>query len=173
MKDELARLNQSLTSLFTNIAFKPDEPQTFDLREVVHDLDFLIRPQARRQTTKLDLVIGDRPVLVTGHRDAFKQAVLNVAMNALEAMKDGGTLQITLANDGSAATLSVRDGGSGIAAAVLPRIYDRGFSVKPNGFGMGLYVTRSIVAQHGGTMHVESTPAGTRVDIRVPTGGVA
>ncbi len=168
MKDELARLNTSLTSLFTNTAFKPDTLETFDLRDVLRDLEFWVRPQARRQTVTLDLTIGERPVLVTGYREALKHAVLNVAVNALEAMNDGGTLEITLANDDTGATISLRDTGAGIPAAALPAVYEPRVTTKPNARGMGLYVARSVLAEHGGSLRAESTSHGTRCDIRVP-----
>ena len=168
MKDELARLNRQLTSLFTHTAVLKEEPETFDLRDVVQELEFLVRPQAQRQTVALEITTGELPASVRGQRNALRQAVLNVAVNGLEAMPDGGKLQITLEKTDARATIAVRDTGSGIAPADLANVCEARYTTKPHGYGMGLYVTQSVLTDHGGRVRLESAEPGTRVLLDVP-----
>jgi signal transduction histidine kinase len=168
MKDELGRLNRALTSLFTQTALRSEAWETFDLRDLVHELEFLIRPQAQRQGIALELSPGDGVATMRGHRDAIKHAMLNVAVNALEAMPDGGRLQITLEPKDDALALSMRDTGSGIPDDVLPRIFDLRFTTKPAGCGMGLYVTRSVLELHGGAIRTEPATEGACFRLDLP-----
>ena len=172
MKDELGRLNRALTSLFTHTVLRPEACETFDLRELLHEIEFVIRPQAQRQGVTLELSPGDGAAMMRGERDAMKHAIVNVAVNALEAMPDGGRLQITLEPKDETVTISIRDSGRGIAADVLPRVFDRHFTTKPGGCGMGLYVTRSVLARHDGTIRTETSAPGAcfRLDVPKATG---
>jgi signal transduction histidine kinase len=99
----------------------------------------------------------------------LKQAVLNIATNALEAMPNGGRMDMALdAEDGHAA-LAIRDNGPGIAPEVLSKMYGMYFTTKRGGTGIGLYVTRSVVESHGGDIHVESRRGeGTCFTVNLP-----
>jgi signal transduction histidine kinase len=108
---------------------------------------------------------------VCGSRDKLKQVLLNLMLNARDAMPGGGTLVLGVAQEGDRAVLSVRDTGTGIAPEVLPRIYDAFFTTKSevSGVGLGLSVTYGIVQQHKGTIDVRSTPGeGTEFVVRLP-----
>lgn len=96
-------------------------------------------------------------------------ALENLVINALEAMPNGGTLEISLAAQANRVLLTVKDTGMGISPEDLSRVFDPFFSTKPQGTGMGLTAVHQIVANHLGEVQVESIPGqGTKVHIWLP-----
>jgi signal transduction histidine kinase len=119
----------------------------------------------------LDLQIADHLPAVIASEAQLELALLNLVVNALDAMPQGGTL--TLAADLAAETvrLEVQDTGAGIAADILPRIFEPWVTTKPvgRGSGLGLSIARDVVNALGGTIAVASTPGdGTRFTITLP-----
>ena len=103
----------------------------------------------------------------------FKQALLNVITNALEAMPGGGTLQVTTRKEDNAVLLSICDDGIGVDPAMLDSVFDPFVSSKRDGVGLGLVNTKSIVESHGGTVLLTSrNPRGTCVSISLPRSSV-
>jgi signal transduction histidine kinase len=104
-----------------------------------------------------------------GHRDRLKQTFLNISVNALEAMPQGGILGLNMSVEGSVVRVSIEDDGRGIPKDVLERIYERDFTTKGSGSGIGLFVARTLVEMHGGEIRTESRVGeGTRVDVVLP-----
>ena len=101
-----------------------------------------------------------------GYSDRLRQAFLNVAVNALEAMPHGGRLTVEARRDGKRAWVALRDTGPGIAPEALPHLYDPEFSTKDGGSGVGLHVARALVELHGGEITIESA-VGRGTDVRV------
>jgi signal transduction histidine kinase len=167
--EEFARLNRSLAELLTQTT-PPSEPQRpFDLGQLIKDLGTLLTPQARRQGVALELRVPEEKLTLVGYRDRLKQALLNVTVNALEAMPNGGRVAIEVAVRDDRARVSVCDSGAGIAPELLPRIYESDFTTKGGGSGIGLYVARALVQMHGGQIQVESEPGtGTQVTVELP-----
>ena len=105
-------------------------------------------------------------------RDALKQALLNVLLNANEAMPDGGDLIVGTSRDKGFLKIEVTDTGVGITPEALARIFDAYHSTKKNGSGLGLATSRRIIEEHGGRILVHSEPGkGTRVSILLPIAG--
>ena len=99
------------------------------------------------------------------------QVLLNLLENAVKFMPDGGNIEVTLSSVSRNAVVSVRDHGVGVAAGHLPRIFERFYQASDNrsGMGLGLYIARQIVEQHGGTIYAESPPdGGTRFVVSLP-----
>ena len=86
----------------------------------------------------------------------IKQAVMNIAVNAIEVMSSCGRLTIRAAADGGFARLSIRDTGPGIAEAHLKKIFQLYFTTKENGSGIGLAIAYRTLQLHGGELSVES-----------------
>ncbi len=102
-------------------------------------------------------------------RAQMEQVFFNLVKNALEAMKDGGALDIAVAADDRDVRVFFRDNGSGMDAATLSRIFEPYHTTKEEGTGLGLMVSRRIVRAHGGEIDVESKPgAGTTFTVRIP-----
>lgn len=169
LREELARLNRSLADLLSQNVSANEAPEHFDLRRAVEEIGGLLAAQARRQHVQFTTRLPERPVALVGYRDRLKQALLNVSVNALEALPNGGSLDIEMATENGNARIAVADSGPGIPPEILKRIYERDFTTKRNGSGIGLYVARALVQLHGGQIRVESRPdAGTRVEIVLP-----
>lgn len=103
--------------------------------------------------------------------DHLLQVLINLILNAFDAMPDGGTLTLRSARDGADLILEVEDTGTGIEPAILPRIFDPFFSTKPpgSGTGLGLSVSWGIMANLGGRIEVKSEPGrGSRFRVVLP-----
>jgi signal transduction histidine kinase len=101
--------------------------------------------------------------------DLFKQALLNLMLNAEQAMPAGGELTIQAMREPDHVVLSLIDTGEGISAEVLSRVFRPFYSTKPGGSGLGLPTTRKIILAHGGTIDVQSEVGhGTKFTIRLP-----
>lgn len=165
LREELQRLRRSLSGILTQTV--PEAaPQKFDLTGSLGDLVALLAPQARCQGVELEARLADEPLTVRGYPDRLRQAFLNVAVNALEAMPRGGRLTLEARRDGRRARVALSDSGPGIPPEALPRLYDPDFSSKDGGSGLGLHVARALVELHGGEIRVESA-LGRGTDVRV------
>lgn len=152
------------------------EPEhvTLDLNALVQDtLDMLQRELARRAAVLSVELAADLPP-VQGDRIELQQVLINLIMNALQAM-DGDLppgqaprLGLRTGTDGACVRVSVRDCGHGIAAADADRLFAPFFSTKSDGMGLGLSICRSIIAQHGGRISAHGTPPGATFSFELP-----
>jgi two-component system, NtrC family, sensor histidine kinase HydH len=143
-----------------------------DLNVIVDDLRDFCEPQA---TTKGIVVrtqyAADLP-RVALDVDLFKQALLNLILNAEHAMPDGGELMLVTRRDGDDAVLDVIDTGLGMTEEVRARVFDAFYSTRPGGSGLGLPTARKIVEAHGGTIAVQSVPGkGSQFTVRLRHAG--
>jgi signal transduction histidine kinase len=179
IEQELQRLRRAMDVLLAQTAPASEKPERFDLRGVHEEIAELLYPQARQQQVELAVQVPEGEVPVVAYRDQIKQAVLNLAINGLEAMPEGGTLGLTLerltleriGNDGGGdqAVLRVTDTAGGIPPEVAGRIFDMHFTTKQSGTGIGLYVARSIFEAQGGSIGIEKTgPDGTAFRLTLP-----
>lgn len=142
--------------------------QPLDLNAVARDAVALARSTMARHGVRLALALDPRAVQLRGDAVQLQQVVLNLILNACDAMSatPQGTRRLVVATNGSAgdeAWLSVADNGAGIAAGLLERIFDSFFTTKPNGLGVGLAVSRDIVAAHGGRIEAANRSEGGAV----------
>lgn len=171
LREELARLNRILQGTFEQNEPLGSVPQTFDLRDVIREINRLLLPQARRQRVEMEVQLPDGGVSVAGYRDRLKQALLNLVLSRLEAMPDGGRLTIGAALQDSTAIVTVEDGVAGIPAGLLDEIYQMHFTTRKSITGSGLYLARLVVESHGGEIVAESKPgAGARFKLILPLG---
>lgn len=142
-----------------------------DLGALVHEMERAHREAFASHNIRLSSVIAGPVAAICGSRDKLKQVLLNLLLNARDAMPEGGTLVMGLVQDEDRAVVTVRDSGSGIAPEHLPRIFDAFFTTKSevSGVGLGLAVTYGIIQQHQGSIDVKSAPGvGTEFIIRLP-----
>jgi signal transduction histidine kinase len=169
LDEEIHRLRRSLDGLLNHAALPREATEEVDLREVVVDLEQLLGPQCRRQRVKLLTRLPEGQVRVRATRDALKQALINLSVNALEAMPEGGNLELSLDRIDSRAILSVADSGPGVPAEIRDKIFTMHFTTKGSGTGIGLYVARNVAESSGGKIRVDSEPGrGARFEIDLP-----
>jgi signal transduction histidine kinase len=174
LRDEMRRLDRTLQTMLGENEPIGSAARTFDFRNVLREVAALLTPQARRQRVALEARLPEQPVEMTGMRDRLKQAFLNIAINALEAMPAGGRLNFGLAREGDDVVVRCQDTGPGIAPELIDEIYQLYYTTKKSGGGIGLYVARLVAESHGGEIRLESRPGqGTTVVLRVPARGPA
>ena len=111
---------------------------------------------------------GQAPVLCAT-RDQLVQVFLNLVLNAIDATPKAGRIDIAVGRDGGDAVIRVRDNGGGIAPGDGDRIFQPYFTTKPQGTGLGLFVSRNLVQEMGGSLRLESTSTnGTSFVVRLP-----
>lgn len=143
------------------------------LNDVVEGVIRQITPQCRHRHITLCQHLA--PMLPEMRLDTGRltQALLNVVVNATEALREGGTLTVSsrLASDGRHAIVEVEDDGVGLQPEAVGKLFDPFVTTKPGGVGLGLMNARAAVESHGGTIRLEPRqPAGTRVCITLPVG---
>lgn len=170
VESEIRRLERLLTD-FLELA-RPRAPQRepLDLSRVVSDVLDLEAEAIDAHNVKL---VRDLPhqVVALGDVEKLKQVVLNLVVNALDVMSEGGTLRATVGEDEKDVWFGIGDTGPGIDPTILAEIFDPFFTTKAAGTGLGLAIVRKIVDQHGGRVLVETKKGeGTTVRVALPKG---
>ncbi|HXG09667.1 MAG TPA: ATP-binding protein [Gemmataceae bacterium] len=169
LKTEVCRLNGVLESFrsFANLQNLTIRPT--DGLEVVENVLRLIRPQAAEQRVQITLLHPEKQLpAVPLDAERFEQAVLNLVINALEAMPEGGRLTVGATVEDGWFRMSVTDTGPGIPAEVQRSLFQPYFSTKSKGSGMGLALSEKLISQHGGHITYRTGPEGTTFDIAIP-----
>jgi len=169
LKTEIHRLNGVLESFrnFANLQRLSIQPT--DVLEVLENAIRLIRPQATEQRVQIALLhpAADLPrAPLDVHK--FEQAILNLLINALEAMPDGGLLSVGITAQKGSLTVAVTDTGSGVSPELRPSLFKPYFSTKSKGTGMGLALSEKLIGQHGGRIDYETGERGTTFQITLP-----
>jgi len=169
MQGEVRRLNAIVEQFIALARPLPLALGRVDPAELLHELGALMDAEARQAGVTLRLVAPASLPAVRADRDHVKQVLLNLVVNALQAMGKGGTLTLDARAERDQVTIGVGDTGPGIPPEVLPRVFDPYFTTKPGGLGLGLTIARRIAEAHGGALTVESLPGrGTRFLLGLP-----
>lgn len=179
--EQVERITRIMNQLLTFARRRPIERRPTNLNKVVEDTLEMIRERFKRHRIEVSVDLAPTLPLIDADPDQVGQVILNLAINALHAIGDEGTLQIgtsvaaVLDGSGGAATdmveLSVADSGHGIAPDDLDKIFNPFFTTKEvgKGTGLGLTVVHGIIQEHGGYIRVESEPQkGTTFRILLP-----
>jgi len=143
------------------------EPRAMDLNEAIDDSIKTLAGEAMTHEVTLTAELASELPHVRADRVQVQQVILNLALNAVEAMQSQPvdkkvlTIRSRRAND-KEAEVSVADSGGGISAESLAGIFDAFVTTKPNGMGLGLAISRTIVEAHGGRIHAENKPEGAQ-----------
>jgi two-component system sensor histidine kinase HydH len=130
-----------------------------NLATIVERTMALIEGRARKQRVHLNFTLPVDPIEVEADEDQMQQLLLNLMLNSLDVMPDGGELTVELADaTGNQAELRVRDTGPGVPAELLPRLFDPFVSTKETGIGLGLAVSHRIAERHGGSLFADNQP---------------
>ena len=148
---EIGRLEQAVSGLLDFARPTPPRREAADLRDVVGAAVDLVRGRAALQKVRIDVDMPNGPLEASVDAAQLKGVAVNLLLNALDAMPGGGRVDVVLAGTGAGeVSLSVGDTGRGIPAAILPRLFEPFASTKDTGTGLGLHVSRRIVARPRG-----------------------
>ena len=167
--NETERLEQILEE-FLRFIGKPElKIGEVDVNEVVGDMIDFYTPQAHVHNIAIRQGLSGERLLCRGDSDMIKQVVLNLFINAQQAMPDGGELIIRTDGQETDAVIEISDTGRGIEAEKLDKIFDAYYTTRPGGSGLGLPTARKIIEAHGGSIDVSAQPGkGTSFKIRLP-----
>ncbi len=169
---EAARIDELLESHLGQLRPRPFDLQPCDLPSLIDDMLTLLRPNLRKQRIIVKKIIPEVP-LVEASRAHLQQAFLNISMNAIDAMPNGGELIIRaalVAKRGPGISVTFCDTGKGIEPEDLQRIFEPFFTNgKAKGVGLGLTITHDIIERHGGQLTITSPPgSGAMVEVWLP-----
>ncbi|WP_010587588.1 sensor histidine kinase [Schlesneria paludicola] len=174
VEEEISRLEHSIQD-FLDFARPPTlEKRPLDVRLVVEQTVELISGRADRQRVQIFDDFPDTPVIVEADAAQLRQVMLNVLLNALDALPDGGRVDVTISNTrspdwhGSSDTvrtkpwtiISIHDSGKGFASEMLERLFEPFFSTKETGTGLGMSICQRIIEAHGGVISASNSPQG-------------
>jgi PAS domain S-box-containing protein len=168
---ECERLNRFVTELLSYSRDREVVPEEIDLEKALSEVCDLARRDPRcKAGVRVRTEAPGAPVLLTGDREQLRQVWLNLVVNALEAMEQGGTLVVRWSVTASGEIdVEFVDDGTGIAAEDLPRIGQPFFTTKQGGTGLGIAIAQRIVERHGGQLAFVSAPRrGTVARVTLP-----
>ena len=162
------RMKELLDELLSRWASRERETELCDLRDLITGAVEKIAVIAESQSVRIVQSLPDRLVLAV-ERHRMQSVVVNLLVNALEAMPTGGTIDISAVFDQYSVVVQVSDSGPGIPPEIRHRLFQPFATAgKANGFGLGLALSRQAVIDHGGEMWAESSRHGACFSFRLP-----
>lgn len=169
--DEIGRLNRLLTEFLELARPRRIGREPVHLPRLVDEVLDLEEESARGRGVTIVRDLPEDGCVAIGDREKLKQVSINIVVNALEAMKQGGTLTVRVRPSGERVVMTFEDTGPGVEPDHLASVFDPFFTTKEAGTGLGLSIVRKIVDQHGGDVQIESDRGrGARVIVAIPTG---
>lgn len=162
---------QIITSLLLFSRQMPTQKAKLDLNVVVEEAIGLLEARCIKAGIMIARHLSPDLPEITADASQLRQVVVDLAVNAVHAMPDGGVLEVATRGSGDRVMLTVRDDGIGMSEEILEKIFVPFFTTKDvdEGTGLGLPVVHGIVTSHGGTIRVQSAPGqGARFDIELP-----
>jgi two-component system sensor histidine kinase HydH len=177
---EATRLERLVSDLLTYTRPRPPDRRPVDLAGVLSEVLGLLQPAADAAGVTCRFDVAKEMPPIAADPDQLKQLFANLALNAVQAMPNGGQVTLSAAfTDGKGGTrrtveVAVKDTGAGIPEADLPRIFEPFYTTRTKGTGLGLAICKQIVEAHGGTLRVARTgPDGTTILVTLPVEGPA
>ena len=140
-----------------------------DLNQIVKDVLELVQPQIMAYNVEVRLSLSEQSALAKIDQSSMRGALMNLIVNAIEAMPDGGTLSVTSERTDDALLLRIADTGRGISDEEAKKIFEPFYTTKEQGLGLGMPYARKIIEQHGGAISFVSQFAeGTTISVALP-----
>lgn len=169
--DEIGRLNRLLTEFLELARPRGIAREPVHIPRLVDEVLDLEEESAKGRGIEIVRHLTTEGCVAIGDREKLKQVTINIVVNALEAMKQGGVLKASVRPSGESVVMTFEDSGPGIEPIVLSSVFDPFFTTKEAGTGLGLSIVRKIVDQHGGDVVIDSDRGhGARVTVSIPMG---
>jgi two-component system sensor histidine kinase HydH len=160
IETEIRRIETSL-KIFLDFTRPPKlERRTVRLWDLLQEVVGLVRGRTEMQKVEVTLTFEDESVVVVADREQLRQVLVNLLLNSLDALPRGGRIEVTVRSVADSIEICVSDSGAGIAAEMLPRLFDPFASNKETGLGLGLVISKRIIEDHGGSISGENRPSG-------------
>ncbi len=161
-------LDATLNDLLHFSSDRDPQLRSFSLRKLIEDVFASLTPQLSAQAIETITDVPE-PLMITADREMLRRVVLNLVLNALDAMPDGGSLVITSDSDSSGVELEIADTGPGLSEEAKRRAFEPFFTTKCGGTGLGLAIVYRIAEVHGGEVTAMNCPeGGAAVTLRIP-----
>lgn len=164
-KTEVERIDRLVQEFFHFARHKEPNRQPTDANETIRAVKLLVESQAAAQAVEIGEELADNLPLTSLDAEQIKQVLLNLAINSLQAMPDGGKLVFRTFQTGDKLYVETEDTGGGIDEAVKAKIFDPFFTTKDKGLGLGLSVVYKIVKQHDGQIQISNTARGAKFEL--------
>lgn len=171
VKEETARLDSIVTE-FLEYA-RPPRPtvRPCSVNELLESTLILVHKESAASGVEVIKNLAPDMPMIPMDPDQIRQVLLNICLNAVQAMPEGGTLEVSSRTEGDSAVIEVADTGVGVSEDDLERIFDPFFSTKPGGTGMGLSISYQLVESHGGMLAARLNPEkGMTFRLELPIG---
>ena len=169
IQKETGRLEQILDGFLRYVDRTELQLASTDINELVGDMIDFYSPQAYSHSVTLRQGLHEEPLICKVDAAMLKQVILNLFINAQQAMSDGGELMVRTDRQEDDAVIRISDTGTGISPDRLPNIFNAYYSSRPHGSGLGLPTAKKIVEAHNGSITVDSEPGkGTSFMIKLP-----
>jgi signal transduction histidine kinase len=167
--NEIQRLDRVVQTLVDFMRTRELHLVEVDFRRLLDEVALLAAPDAEQHGVKIRREISSGPLPIMADIDLMKQALLNVVLNGVQAMPDGGPLTISAHRDGNGVIAEICDRGVGIAQQMHDKVFELYFTTKKDGNGIGLAQTYQILDWHHGSVEFESREGeGTTFRFRIP-----
>lgn len=142
-----------------------------NLNLIINDVLDLLQPQLTTNKVEVQLALGPQPLYVCVDNSSMRGALMNLTLNAIEAMPQGGTLSITARQTDDTVRLEITDTGLGMSEEEVKKILEPFYTTKERGLGLGMSYAKKIIDQHGGAISINSQPGeGTTISVTLPAG---
>jgi signal transduction histidine kinase len=168
---QVERITKVMNQLLAFARRRTPERRAVDFGEIVDDSLEMFQERIAQSRITVDKTIESSLPPVSADRDQLIQVLINLVMNSIHAMPEGGRLSLSLAREGSHVCLGLSDTGHGMPEEICSKVFEPFFTTKDfgKGTGLGLTVVKGIIEEHGGTIAVESVvDKGTTFWIRLP-----
>jgi signal transduction histidine kinase len=167
--EESSRLNNIITD-FLNFA-KPRTPHLISckIEDIIEKNITFLASQTKGEGYTIDKHYDNKLPEITADPDMLYQAFLNILINAMQAMPQGGKINVQICSNDNAVEIIFEDHGEGIAEDILEKIWDPFFTTKSKGTGLGLGIVKNIIESHGGSVQINNrSQSGARVTVKIP-----
>lgn len=167
--DEVGRIEKLVQELLDYAQPKTIARLPVDIGAELHTVLEFTAPELAQRRIAVQTAWPTGRAVAMGDGTRLHQAFLNILLNAMDAMPDGGTLTVAVAREDGDIVVTIGDTGAGVSTEVQDRIFDPFVTTKPRGTGLGLARVRDVMEQHGGSIHFDSLPGvGTTFTLRLP-----
>ncbi len=169
IEKELKRIGEIIGSLLSFAKFKEIPNKTVNIKETLEEVIILLNHKINEKRIKLKTFFDKKPAIIIGDENRIKQLFINLIVNSIEAVLEGGEIQIEISTNKEFVEISITDNGYGIPEEIIQQIFDPFFSTKAgkNNTGLGLSICQHIVEAHNGVITCKSDSQ-TTFNVRFP-----